>query len=307
MPEILGVNYVTFGPGNFFGLLKQVKKAKLLIPTAKEVMQARVTEMQKRGDGTEKSHWLDHALYVSDGLMRWKDHKGSDWAEVAYSIGDKSWIEMYAQHRKKGGEEKRVWLKEDTCPWEVGTENVACLAKIPFLELLALQEREVFQNLRLDEIPSNGLWLKLARGDKNLLEHYAGAMAIKTQRANRLGISSLMGIDIHQMNIGELSPLVMAPPSYTEDADVRTYARHQGRAWPDKVYLMGMEERLPKTKFNDLPLKEALERAPIAGVVAAGFRHLAGMAYAEERRREKAVESYLINPAMPSICLTPLN
>ncbi len=58
MHEILGVHYEVFGPGDFYELLKIVRKEKLIPPMAKDVMKARVSITEKR-----RTFWEDF-LYL---------------------------------------------------------------------------------------------------------------------------------------------------------------------------------------------------------------------------------------------------
>ncbi len=280
MPQVLGVEYKVFGPGNFYDLAKKVQREKLVIPSTKEVMTARVSITEKRKDfkwGEKRGPWLDKSIYTSDGVFRWKNHENQDLTDVVRAIPIETWL---SGTRTKEG---NIIYEERIAPWEIYSQADVNTLQIPTKEVRSYWERKVFQNLRMEEIVSNMVWNQLAAGDANLLEHYIGSMALEVQRRNTKGISSIMGIYIHDMQVGELSPLIMAPPSYDENASVAsqgTYHRWKAR----EAYIIGLEKRLPGKVFDNAALKAQREKAPLAGAMSAGLRHLSAIMNTPRRK-----------------------
>ena len=148
-------------------------------------------------------------------------------------------------------------------------------------EISALQERDVFENLKIEEVTQNPFWRALARGRQELLDSYMGASVLEVQRANRLGISGIMGIYTGKMDDGEIRPLVMHGATYGNNAIVKACSLSKERIFMEKYANLNsqhniilMERHLPEIKLDVEKWTSHAKYVPTAGAICVGLRRI---------------------------------
>lgn len=287
--KVMGIAYQVFNPtekDSYVSLAHQNQQARFLLPNAVEVMNARVylVDAEKNlehkpekaysaGELQARTDWLEGNVYTGDAIGRCRNK-----VRILYDCPLLTQVD--STRLTKDGDGRFIFRgikKFDILSHFDGSDHLY------YEEIALLRKRDIFENLRIKEVPLNPFWRALARDNLDLLESYCGAMVLEVQRANRLGISSIMGVDLEDLADGEIRPIVMHGATYSNNAivsmmnSVGENSEGTHRYASRNYTLIGIEKRLPLVTLNVDTWKRHAEKAPIAGAVCAGLRTVAAI------------------------------